>query len=95
MGALIALGVGALGLVVYEVYLSYLNRKKAKSIVEQTIRENNLSEASHAVVDRLEKKQYNVVKVDLYNKSRKKIAEIKIKADQVSNDLDEGTVLKN
>lgn len=93
IGAITLIGAAFVGYAVYEIYVAYLNRSKARKIAKKQAKEKFQNTIGKAVVEKLEKGNYKVAKIGLYNKSSKKVAEIKIKTDDLSNDLSEGDVL--
>lgn len=87
-------GIAALvigGVIVYNIYVSYLNRKKARQISKNKAQELNRY-ISKAVVKEIEYGNISVVHIDLFNNSEK-VSRLKIEADEVSDDLEEGDVL--
>jgi hypothetical protein len=86
--ALIALLVGV---VVYNVYVQYLNYDLARALAEQKAREKSLS-FDRVIVEAIERGDVNYVQLGIFNRGTRN-AEIKINADRIGDDLSTGMVL--
>ena len=89
---LIALILGtAAALVIYELYVGYLNYSIARSLSSEKVKEESLP-WDKIIVEEIARGNVSYVKVGIFNRGDKQ-AEIKINSDNISDDLTTGSVL--
>lgn len=92
--ALIALGAAvaaaAIGMIVYQVYVEYLNKKKAIELAQKQMLADKLSKTVKAMID---SKDSNKVDIGFYLRNGEKAGKLEVSAGRIDNDIRVGDVL--
>lgn len=79
------------GIVIYNLYVAYLSYSIARRLASEEIQGKSLA-WDRVIVEEIERGNVSVVKLGIFNRGTKS-AEIRIKADSISDDLTRGSIL--